>query len=557
MARQGGQLNGWLWILPSLALPVVISASAWANHLWSAGDVVAPNVTFAGFDVSGMAPEEVAAHVGWREAEFLQTPVTIGLGERSVTMTAQEIGYQYHRGATLDAVVSARHNNGITGEFVSWATTPFVGVTVADEYRLDEDVARARLSEDEFVLVDPVDPELQYENGSMTVLPGVDGLGVDMDELITQLAVADIATGPLEVLAPTASVAPSLSDARAEAVARAVNTMTDEGLLVSLEGEVRVLDNRRLRSNVAAHSEEGDMTLTVDIEGLQRDLEGLFPQKRGELVKPELEVIDGEVAVISQGVPYSICCSTESVEEVASDFLDGRGLVHLLDTRPDDDETVAAWADGSQVVELVAEFTTRHPCCENRVTNIQTMADAVRGYYMVPGETLSLNEYIGPRTPEKGYLPAGAIRGGYMTDEVGGGVSQFATTMFNAAFFAGLELDEYQSHTVHFSRYPFGREATLSMPAPDLVLTNTTDYPVLIWPTYTPDSITVSVYSTKHIEVEELAQRVSNRNQCRHSEIDRQRTYPDGRVVVDTIVANYRPGDGLDCNGNPLPRLNQ
>ncbi|HEU4894258.1 MAG TPA: VanW family protein, partial [Acidimicrobiia bacterium] len=183
-----------------------------------------------------------------------------------------------------------------------------------------------------------------------------------------------------------------------------------------------------------------------------------------------------------------------------------------------------------------------------------TMADAVTGYYMVPGETLSFNDFIGPRTREKGYVAAGAIRGGYMTDEVGGGVSQFVTTMFNAAFFGGLELDEYQSHSVYFSRYPYGREATLSIPGPDLVLTNTTDYPVLIWPTYDSTSITVTLYSTKHLEVEELEQRVYRRNQCRLIETDRERTYPDGRVVVDTITAFYRPGDGIDCNGNDIPK---
>ena len=140
-----------------------------------------------------------------------------------------------------------------------------------------------------------------------------------------------------------------------------------------------------------------------------------------------------------------------------------------------------------------------------------------------------------------------------MIEELGGGVSQFITTLFNAAFYGGLDLDEYQSHSIYFSRYPFGREATLSIPGPDLKVTNNTAYPVLIWPTYDDNSITVTLYSTKNVEVVELEQRVSNRAQCRHSEIDRQRTFSDGRVEVDTIIANYRPGDGIDCFGRPIP----
>jgi len=150
-------------------------------------------------------------------------------------------------------------------------------------------------------------------------------------------------------------------------------------------------------------------------------------------------------------------------------------------------------------------------------------------------------------------VSAGAIRTGHFREEVGGGVSQFATTIFNAAYFAALDFDLYRSHTIYFSRYPYGREATISMPSPDLVFTNTTDYPILIWTSYTDRSITVSMYSTQHITVEEIDQRVARGRACTYVETDRQRTYPDGEVVVDTIKATYRPAEGIDCNGNRIP----
>lgn len=224
-----------------------------------------------------------------------------------------------------------------------------------------------------------------------------------------------------------------------------------------------------------------------------------------------------------------------------------------LEPRASDDPEWTAWSDGSLIVDKVGEFTTPHRCCQARVTNIQLMADIVRGIYLLPGQSVSLNEFVGPRTREKGFVAAGAIRSGRMTDEVGGGVSQFATTIFNAAYFAGLDFDTYRSHSIYFSRYPYGREATISNPTPDLAINNNTDYPVLIWTSYTDRSITVTMYSTKNIVVEELGQRVSRRNRCTHVETDRQRTYRDGTVVVDTFEANYRPGEGLDCNGNPIP----
>src|SRR5690606_29940826 len=137
---------------------------------------------------------------------------------------------------------------------------------------------------------------------------------------------------------------------------------------------------------------------------------------------------------------------------------------------------------------------------------------------------------------------------------VGGGVSQFATTLFNAAFFAGFDFLDYQSHSIYFSRYPYGREATISWPAPDLVIENTTDYPALIWPTYTDTSITVSIYSTKSVQVEDVGQEVSPARQCTRVDTHRLRTYDDGRQVEDSVFATYRPGEGFDCNGNPTTR---
>ncbi len=142
---------------------------------------------------------------------------------------------------------------------------------------------------------------------------------------------------------------------------------------------------------------------------------------------------------------------------------------------------------------VIGEFTTYHKCCESRVTNIHLIADAVDGVVVAPGETWSLNDHVGQRTTEKGYVPAGAIVGGELVAEVGGGTSQFATTIYNAIFFAGLEDVYHRPHSIYFPRYPLGREATLGWTLPDIVFTNDTDHPVTIDTSYTSTSITVQL----------------------------------------------------------------
>ena len=148
---------------------------------------------------------------------------------------------------------------------------------------------------------------------------------------------------------------------------------------------------------------------------------------------------------------------------------------------------------------LVAEFTTYHSCCASRVTNIHLIADAVDGAVVAPGATFSLNGHVGPRTREKGYVAAGAIIGGklYCCDHplnIGGGTSQFATTLYNAVFFGSYEDVSHRPHSIYFARYPMGREATLSYPSPDVVFRNDTVAPVRIDTSYTSTSITVRLY---------------------------------------------------------------
>jgi vancomycin resistance protein YoaR len=143
---------------------------------------------------------------------------------------------------------------------------------------------------------------------------------------------------------------------------------------------------------------------------------------------------------------------------------------------------------------LVSEFTSYHACCQPRVDNIHRIADLLDGRIVRPGETFSVNAVVGPRTAAAGFVAAPTIEEGEMVDSLGGGVSQFATTMFNAIFLAGYDVIERQPHSYYFSRYPHGKDATLSFPKPDLAFRNDTEAAVLIDTSYTGTSITVRFY---------------------------------------------------------------
>jgi vancomycin resistance protein YoaR len=151
------------------------------------------------------------------------------------------------------------------------------------------------------------------------------------------------------------------------------------------------------------------------------------------------------------------------------------------------------------VKEKVSTFTTYFTGGRKspRSQNIITIAKAVDGAIVRPGETFSLNKHTGERTYANGYKDAPVIIDGKLEPGVAGGASQFTTTLFNAAYYAGLEDVEHKPHSFYFSRYPAVIEATIFYPTLDLKFKNTTPYGILIDTSTTGRSVTVSMWSTK------------------------------------------------------------
>jgi vancomycin resistance protein YoaR len=293
------------------------------------------------------------------------------------------------------------------------------------------------------------------------------------------------------------------------------------------------------------------LVVAVDATAVQPDLERLLAEAGTEPVDAGFRVAGGGVQ-ITPSATGTACCAPEAV-----------GLIHtalrvrppagepvvlpLAVTQPDRDE---ASAQALGVIEVVGSFTTRHPSGQPRVANIHRMADIVRGAVIEPGETFSINEYVGRRTIPNGFVTAPIIGpGNKFSDDVGGGVSQFATTAFNAAFFGGMEIPEYQFHTIYIDRYPYGREATLAFPKPDLKIKNTSPYGVLLWTSYTGSEITVTLYSTKWVDAEQSAQYKSIYGRgCTAVTTERTRTFlADGHTQVDKFTGSYVPGEGATC----------
>ncbi|MDX1450406.1 MAG: VanW family protein, partial [Acidimicrobiia bacterium] len=214
------------------------------------------------------------------------------------------------------------------------------------------------------------------------------------------------------------------------------------------------------------------------------------PPRNAEVIVDEIE----KVVTVIPGRSAVVLDSSQVLDAVMEGALSGRGtaLLPYAEGEPPEitKEDIAEWGP----LGLVSSFTTNHPCCADRVHNIHLFAEIVDGAVVMPGEEFSLNGWVGERTVERGFRPAPTIIRGELEDTIGGGVSQFATTFYNAVFHGCYEDVSHKPHTYYFSRYPEVSEATINWPNLDLVFRNDSDAPIWIKTNYTGRSITVEFY---------------------------------------------------------------
>lgn len=165
-----------------------------------------------------------------------------------------------------------------------------------------------------------------------------------------------------------------------------------------------------------------------------------------------------------------------------------------LAVRTAEAERTTADAKAMGIRRRLAGYTTPYAGTWDRITNLRLAISLLDGALVAPGGTFSFNERVGPRTIERGFRPAPVIIKDAYEDAVGGGVSQVATTVFNAAWEAGLKIAERNPHSLYISRYQLGRDATVSYPDLDLRFVNDTPRWILVAGFAGDAGITVALY---------------------------------------------------------------
>ncbi len=465
-------------------------------------DEVLRNVTVGEVDLSGMKAAAANTALQAFEDELVTAPALFQLNGSTLTLDPETVGFFVDEEAAGASAMEVGRSGSIFSQFGWWWTHLFAEETLDLPVGLDSEAfasvaagwSREHISDPPFdgsIVVEGTTPIAQYPQAGRRV-------AIDSAEatVLQSLAKRDREPATLEITAAT----PALTDADIdEALRRAEKMLSGPVVLSRLDPPIALtftVDDlaRALMSELITNSVTR-LEIGFDPEVVGAIIEPLRPDLEQAPIDAAFEFNDDYTVSVVPGQPGTLIDPVLATAVLEGASLGGSRQGELPFQDGAEPEFTTEDAEALNVKHLVSRFTTYHSCCESRVENIQLFADIVDGTLVKPGESLSLNELVGERTLERGFKPAGTIIRGKIVDTVGGGVSQFATTFYNAVFWGGFEDITHTAHSYYFSRYPEGIEATISWPAPNLEFRNNRDSAVLIRTSHTDTSITVSFYS--------------------------------------------------------------
>ncbi len=460
------------------------------------------NVAVAGVDLSGLDEDGAVQALSAYEDFLLDQTAPFTVAGITVDLDPASVGFDLDEAEAVRTAMETGRTGSVFSQFGWWLQH----LSSTADLPIDGQIDHAALDQ---VLTDwdtRLIAELPY-SGDVILIDGLPvaayptaGTIVDR-EVSVGVIVASLLSTPREAQSlPTVNVAAPLTGTEIDAAVALATRMLSDG--VTLTRDNPAVEVTFTTSDLAEAFEtefvlEPRPTLLVRFSA--EKVASILEPLRAQLEVPPVDATfkfgeeDDSITVVPgrSGTIIDPALAAVALEEAAM-------TVSRIGVMPFEDgaepEITTEYLESLGITGLVSEASTNHPCCQLRVENIHLFADIVDGALVLPGESFSLNEHVGQRTTDRGFKPAPTIIGGKIVDTVGGGVSQFATTFYNAVFWGGYEDVTHTPHSYYFSRYPEGIEATISWPLPNLVFRNDTAAAVLIKTEYDDTTITVKFF---------------------------------------------------------------
>ncbi|MGB7860732.1 MAG: VanW family protein [Acidimicrobiia bacterium] len=479
------------------AIFVVLLGFYGMTRAFSRGEVMG-RVEVSNTALGGLSEEQATGTMVAVEDEHEARTVVFTVDGTPVEVQPPTTGFEIDEEDIVAEAMSVGREGNAIYQFLFWLTNIFSTNQVELTGTIDEDSMSAIFDEwDTEVIGMPASQgAIELSDAELVAVYPRAGSGLDREAATRIILEAMLASAPTNHALPIDSIVPQLTNSDIDAALLEAQAL--------LSGSIRMVYNGSELTFTQEQLTEAFRSDTI-AEGSPQIVNYFDSEVIGELLAPVRDEFEAEpvsARFVISGDTISIEPGSKGTRLDADDvalrlFQAGlssnrTGQLELVEDADPDVTTEELEALG--IKHLVSSFTTYHPCCADRVTNIHTIADTVDMAIVRSGQEFSLNKYVGERTEEKGYVPAGTIVAGELEDTVGGGVSQFATTTYNAIFWGGYQDIAHKPHSYYFSRYPEGVEATINWTTPDLVFRNNTNKAIMLDTQYTEDSITVRIF---------------------------------------------------------------
>ncbi|MFI5624169.1 VanW family protein [Nocardioides sp. NPDC051685] len=501
VAAEGKPLGTGTKVAVAVAGGIAILAFAgWGAAYAVAGNKIADGTKVAGVDIGGMTAAEATPLLEEKFAPAHSQPINVTAGESTTEVNPADAGLSFDAEATIEKI-DAGH---------SWSPVKLWkhftgGGEVAPVIKADDKlIAKVAAKVNKRAGTPFKDGDVVIKKGKIKTTQPVAGEGVSDDALRTALAGQLLVEGDRKADVPLEELTPDVDEADVrEAVEKVATPAVSGPITLKFEKTPVELSPKEFGDAIRFDPKDGELQAAVASSKLKKVLKKALADDAAKPVDATVEMVNGAPKVIpaKPGVTFN----QKDLEAVFLDVVTAPAGDRVVEVKSKvakpkvTTEEAKAWG----IKEMVSTFTTNFPYAEYRNVNIGRAAELVNGTVLAPGDTFSLNGIVGERTAANGFTKGWMIQNGVFREDYGGGVSQMATTTFNAMFFAGLQDVEHKAHSLYIDRYPIGREATVAWPSLDLKFKNNTKYGVLIRSWVNPasasgqGSVTVEMWSTK------------------------------------------------------------
>ena len=531
---------------------------AWGGIAWWTTQHIASGTTVSGVDVSGLSPKKAHERIGKGVGDQLAQPVTLTVGQGSSELVPAKSGI------SVDTDASVKKLTGFTLNPLTLAQR-LGGQHTDAVIRVDSTALRGALEDRVDTMANgAVSATVTLDGTKPVTTPASNGIGLDVEASLKQIG----GTWPLgkKTLAMAEGTAtPAITDEEAsEFVDGTLTPLLSSGLTVNTAdagaqsknpGAAAAFSPQDTAEMLKISSEGGTLSATFDPTAL-RDA---IVARVGQVETPAQNAtwkIDGsatgapgarpQYVPAAQGKTIDTAALSASLLKAGTSATDVAGrtvTLPMVVAEP----TVKTPQNEWGISEAIGEFATPYNAGDApRTQNLTRGAELVNGTVVKPGEVFSLEKTLGEVDGEHGFAAAGVIQNGEHVDAMGGGLSQVATTVFNAGFEAGMDDTEHHPHQYYFERYPAGREATLWTGNLDMKFTNSTPHAVLVQAWLDGEQIHVRMWSTKYYDVSITSSERSNFRPVRteHGSGPNCEPTSGGQPGFDITVTRTRKHDG-------------